>query len=335
MILDAIILIVVLIFTGVGLYAKRSRGAIFFLTLFSLLYFGFIREGCLCPVGSLQNVVDSIFSGKMPVGMVAVLFLIPLLVASFAGRLFCGAACPLGAIQDLISLDKIKIPRFVDRTMVLLPPVLFYLILIAMIRGDGYLLCRFDPFIPLFRFNGSLIAIIISAIFLLITLFISRPFCRYICPYAPLLGLFSLFSKWRVEIEPAKSCISCTLCVPACPVDVIREGKVEKAFNLKLFLLSSLLIIVAGSFLGGVIAIIPRWFFEPESFELTSLLSDKLLITGRVVGAISAIFWIIELKSRMTPAPVGFTPLHHRCVSCGRCYNSCPGELKRLREEEA
>ena len=35
---------------------RRSRRWLVGLAIFSLAYFGFYREGCVCPIGSLQNV---------------------------------------------------------------------------------------------------------------------------------------------------------------------------------------------------------------------------------------------------------------------------------------
>src|SRR5436190_6380803 len=35
---------------------KVSRKAIFILSVVAVSYFGFYREGCVCPIGSIQNV---------------------------------------------------------------------------------------------------------------------------------------------------------------------------------------------------------------------------------------------------------------------------------------
>src|SRR5262245_2961494 len=39
---------------------RVSRKAIFILSVGSVLYFGFYREGCVCPIGSIQNVAQGI-----------------------------------------------------------------------------------------------------------------------------------------------------------------------------------------------------------------------------------------------------------------------------------
>ena len=43
----------------------RSRNAVFVVTLASLVYFGFVRRGCICPVGSVQNVTLGLFDATM------------------------------------------------------------------------------------------------------------------------------------------------------------------------------------------------------------------------------------------------------------------------------
>ena len=41
---------------------KRSRRGVFWVSLFSIAYFGFYREGCVCSVGSLQNIALALFN---------------------------------------------------------------------------------------------------------------------------------------------------------------------------------------------------------------------------------------------------------------------------------
>ena len=59
------------------------------LSIFSLLYFGFWRKGCVCAIGSVQNVALALFDPgyAVPLG-VAAFFVLPLAFALFAGRAF-------------------------------------------------------------------------------------------------------------------------------------------------------------------------------------------------------------------------------------------------------
>ncbi|MEJ2648633.1 MAG: 4Fe-4S binding protein, partial [Sedimentisphaerales bacterium] len=94
---------------------KRSRKAIFGLTIFSLLYFGFWRKGCICPIGSIQNVTASFFDPLYAIPIVVLIFfLLPLVFTLFFGRTFCSSVCPLGAIQEMVLLKPVSVPFWLE-----------------------------------------------------------------------------------------------------------------------------------------------------------------------------------------------------------------------------
>ncbi|UCG48837.1 MAG: 4Fe-4S binding protein, partial [Phycisphaerales bacterium] len=100
---DPAVLLATLSLASYLVLRRRSRRAIFVLAVFSLLYFGFWRKGCICPIGAIQNVTLMIFDSGYAIPVVAVIFfLLPLVFTLFFGRTFCAAVCPLGAAQDLV-----------------------------------------------------------------------------------------------------------------------------------------------------------------------------------------------------------------------------------------
>src|SRR5262252_1424308 len=69
------------------IFRKRSRKGLVALSLFSLLYFGFYRKGCVCAIGSLQNVSLALAGSGYAVPLsVVCFFVLPLMFALFAGR---------------------------------------------------------------------------------------------------------------------------------------------------------------------------------------------------------------------------------------------------------
>jgi NosR/NirI family transcriptional regulator, nitrous oxide reductase regulator len=56
---------------------------------------------------------------SIPIVVTATFFL-PLVVALFFGRAFCGGVCALGAIQELVLLKPVQVPRRLDRALGLL-----------------------------------------------------------------------------------------------------------------------------------------------------------------------------------------------------------------------
>lgn len=205
------------------IFKLRSRKAVVGLSLFSLAYFGFYREGCICAIGSVQNLALGLFDRGYAVPLsVAAFFVAPLVVSLFAGRAFCAAVCPHGALQDLVLLKPIKVPRWLEQGLSVIP--YFYLgagVLFAA-TGSAFIICRYDPFVPLFRLTGGLALVVTAGAFVGLSMFVGRPYCRFLCPYGALLRLAAALSKWRARITP-DFCTQCRLCEDACPYGAIRE----------------------------------------------------------------------------------------------------------------
>ena len=221
--IDAAVLLAALGLASYLILKKRSRRAIFALTVFSLLYFGFWRKGCVCSIGAIQNIVFSIFDRDYAVPIVVVVFfLLPLVFTLFFGRTFCAAVCPLGAIQDLVLARPVSVPGWAESVLRLLAYVYLALAVLFAATGSAFVICRYDPFISIFRLSGSLNILILGGCLLLIGVFIGRPYCRFLCPYGVILRQLSRLSKWRVTITPDE-CIRCRLCEDSCPFGAIRK----------------------------------------------------------------------------------------------------------------
>lgn len=202
---------------------RRSRRGLLFLSVFSVLYFGFYRKGCVCPIGAPQNVALSLFDGTYSLPLVVlVFFLLPLAVALFAGRIFCSAVCPHGALQDLVLIRPVKVPFWLEQALGLLPYLFLGAGILFAATGSAFIVCRYDPFIPLFRMSGSFLLVTAGLLMLVLGMFVGRPYCRFLCPYGALLRIASAVSRWRVRITP-DYCTQCRLCEESCPYGAIRE----------------------------------------------------------------------------------------------------------------
>jgi NosR/NirI family transcriptional regulator, nitrous oxide reductase regulator len=225
--LDVFVLLIVLSLVTWFVLKKRSRKGVFWTSVFSLLYFGFYREGCICSIGSIQNVVLGIFDPTYAIPFTALLFfLIPLIFALFVGRVFCGGACPLGAIQDIIVLRPIELPKWVQKVLGLIPYLYLGLAVLYVATKSEFIICRYDPFVGFFRFDAPFHMLILGVLFLVTGIFVARPYCRFFCPYGVLLGWMSKFSSKHMTITPA-ACIQCKLCSNSCPFGAIDEPVVE------------------------------------------------------------------------------------------------------------
>ncbi len=85
----------------------------------------------------------------------------------------------------------------------------------ACLCGCGSLLCV----VQFWTGEVPLTAILILLVTLIGSLFIERPFCKYLCPYGALLGIFNKFRIFTIRRNPS-TCINCKACARACPMNI-------------------------------------------------------------------------------------------------------------------
>jgi NosR/NirI family nitrous oxide reductase transcriptional regulator len=202
---------------------QRSRRGIVILSLLSLAYFGFWRRGCVCAIGSIQNVALGIADPTYAVPLVVIaLFVLPLVVALIWGRSFCAGVCPHGALQDLVLIKPLKVPTWLDEILRVLPWIHLALGVLLAATGSLFLICKYDPFVGIFRMAGPRAMLIGGAAMIGLSMVLGRPYCRYLCPYGALLGVAARFAKWRPTVTPT-TCTQCRLCETACPFGALNQ----------------------------------------------------------------------------------------------------------------
>ncbi len=220
---DVVIMAVALAITSWLVLKKRSRQGIWLVMIFSLVYFGFWKKGCICPIGAIQNMALGLFSDGYAVPLtVIIIFLLPLVFALFSGRVFCAGVCPLGAIQDVVAFFPIQIPMWLEKVLQAIAWLYLTLAILLAAMGSGFIICRYDPFVPFFRMSGSFQILLLGGALLVVGLFVARPYCRFLCPYGVLLGWLSKVSRRHLTITP-RDCIQCRLCEDSCPFNAIEK----------------------------------------------------------------------------------------------------------------
>lgn len=241
---DLVVLTVFMLIAGWFSLKRKPARWISLLMVAGLIYFGFIRGGCICPVGATTNFCIGLAAPELIGKVIALLFLLPLIAAFFLGRVFCSSACPIGALQHLLSRKKgyVLSPQL-NAMLRLLPIALLGVTVWGALRSGIFIACKLDVYKLLFFTGhawidqaaralagtltdphlvliGDLAAWLILCSTLLIGVFVPRPFCRFLCPYSVLLGVASALGLRRRRVDP-EACVNCRQCDKTCPVQAI------------------------------------------------------------------------------------------------------------------
>ena len=144
------------------------------------------------------------------------------------GVFFCGWVCPFGAVQDWLAwiARKIHLPRFqipwkYQRFLQLSRYIWAGLITFAGVHY-AFLSARFYFNDNLFHNMLTWTSGLTLATFLIIGLFVDRPFCNYFCMKGAMDGLMSIIRPISIKRDN-KLCIHCHLCDRICPMNVRVE----------------------------------------------------------------------------------------------------------------
>ncbi|WP_430936302.1 4Fe-4S binding protein [Saccharicrinis sp. 156] len=229
--IDVFLLVGLMSFVAWAILNKQKRKPIIWVSVISVAYFGFFRSGCVCSIGSIQNVALAFADSSyiIPVS-VFLFFILPIAFALLFGRVFCAGVCPFGALQELVNIRNYRLSKSVTAVLGVIPWLYLIFAVLYAVTRTSFIICLYDPFIGIFRLGGDFGLILFGALLLIASIFTGRPFCRFLCPYGALLSLFSKVSIWKIQITK-KECINCDLCHNACPVDAIRppyENKLKE-----------------------------------------------------------------------------------------------------------
>ncbi len=126
--------------------------------------------------------------------LLATLLLVVTLVMPLLGRKgsYCHMHCPMGAAQELLGmlpLPKLKLGQKLTRFLNRLRYYILVALLFMMWIGVGFDLMNYEVFSAFILESASPIVLTMALLFLLLSLVVTRPYCRFICPTGALITL--------------------------------------------------------------------------------------------------------------------------------------------------
>lgn len=188
----------------------------------------------ICPFGGVVTVYEFVTMGDFIQKIHSSAFILMALgfiVAILFGTIFCGFLCPFGAIQEWIGKIGRKIfskkfnhfvPKKLDQVLRYLRYVVLILVVYQTARTAQLVFQSVDPYYALFNFftnEVALAAYVILGFIVIFSLFVERPWCKYLCPYGALLGIFNTFRIFKIRRNQA-TCIDCGKCDNICPMNI-------------------------------------------------------------------------------------------------------------------
>ena len=158
----------------------------------------------------------------------------------FGRGLFCGWMCPFGSLSEalykvgrVIGLKRFqtKLPQvWHDRLKWLKYAIFFGLLVVSMFSmGLAEVLAEVEPFKTTFLVgitNRSWPYGLFVMVILGVSLFIERPYCKYICPLGASLAMPSTF-RW-FGLQRKQDCNSCKACAVGCGAQAIdANGRID------------------------------------------------------------------------------------------------------------
>ncbi len=201
-------------------------------------------EGFL-PISGLLALRDWVQTGVLntihPAS--ALILLIAIAVGFLFKKGFCSWVCPVGFISEMIGNigdrlvgRRLKLPRVLDwplRSIKYLLLLFFVYVIFWSMSPEAVREFISSPYnkvadIKMLKFFTEIDFFALTTIVVLfaVSIFLRGFWCRYLCPYGALLGIFSLGGPARIRRD-TNLCIDCAKCARVCPsfikVDQVKQ----------------------------------------------------------------------------------------------------------------
>lgn len=191
-------LIVVLMAAIVPFFVRNKRYRLFQLLL------NFVVLGLWCGtfiswsviVGYMSSGIN-LWTSLIPIVMLITAFIYPLFGKK---NYYCAHVCPLGSIQELAGMSHRRKWKMSKKQVQLLDrfrKILFWVLMLLMLVGVWSQWMDYELFVAFIFQTASIVIIVLALLFVLLSFFVPRPYCRFVCPMGSLFKLSSTkVKKW-------------------------------------------------------------------------------------------------------------------------------------------
>jgi NosR/NirI family nitrite reductase transcriptional regulator len=210
----------------------------------AVLFLGVMKGGGL-SIYDVINFVGGNFAAFTTTAWRFFLVCVVALTSVLIGRFYCGWLCPFGALTEILNRalpqSKPTVPIEIDWRLRLVKYFVLIAILLAVFtlhwsRLASAMIETVEPFSTLFLLEGTLLASTFAGMFLIVSVLVSRAYCRYLCPlgafFAFVNEVVSFAAAWVFKVKPcprhsklAKS--------GGCPMNAVRYESYSRRIGVR------------------------------------------------------------------------------------------------------
>lgn len=124
----------------------------------------------------------NVWVSLIPIVMLITAFIYPLFGKK---QYYCTNICPFGSLQELAGKTNHKKwkmgPKTVKR-LTLFRQILFAVLMVLMLTGIWSAWMDYELFTAFIFNSASVVVIVLAVVFVLLSIFVPRPYCRFVCP---------------------------------------------------------------------------------------------------------------------------------------------------------
>lgn len=140
-------------------------------------------------VGYMSSGVD-LWVSLIPIIMLITAFVYPLFGKKYY---YCTNVCPCGALQELAGKvnrrKKLKISSETAKQLGRFRDILWAVLTMLMLLGVGFQWMDYEIFSAFILQSASVVVLVLAVIVLILSVFVPRPYCRFVCPTGALFKI--------------------------------------------------------------------------------------------------------------------------------------------------